>query len=99
MLCMDTPFLDLLKQIASGVVIYEPFHRTAQDMQDFQDTVARLQEMERLGLGGRVFTQARTTHGVEFYDLAMVRGGLSAEGERLLQEYESRSERADAGGG
>ncbi len=47
---MSSPFLDLLKQIADGVVIYEPFPRDAQGMTALQDTVHRLQEMERLGL-------------------------------------------------
>ena len=88
---MTKPFLDLLKQIANGVIIYEPFRRTALDLQEFQDTVHRLQEMEHLGLIKRLFTQARATPHGEIIDLAMVQGGLTAEGERLLQKYEAQS--------
>ncbi len=40
--CMATPFIDLLKQIASGVTIYEPFRRTERELKEFQDTVDRL---------------------------------------------------------
>lgn len=88
---MTTPFLDLLQQIAKGVIIYEPFRRSAPDLQEFQDTVHRLQEMERLGLIRRLFMQTRTNSNGEFIDLAMVQGGLTAEGERLLHEYEMGS--------
>lgn len=51
---MNSPFIDLLKQIASGVTIYEPVRRDAQGMAEFQDTVHRLREMERLGAGPAV---------------------------------------------
>jgi len=44
---------DLLNQIAGGVTIYEPLRRNSQDFQLFQDTVHRLQEMERQGLIGK----------------------------------------------
>jgi hypothetical protein len=47
---MKSPFLDLLKRIADGVIIFEPFPRNAQTMLEFQDTVHRLLEMERLDL-------------------------------------------------
>lgn len=52
---MRSPFLDLLKSIAGGVVIYEPFPRNAQGMMEFQDTVHRLLEMERLGLVSLIY--------------------------------------------
>ena len=41
---MSSPFLDLLKQIAGGVVIDEPFCRDKAGLREFQDTVHRLQE-------------------------------------------------------
>ncbi len=85
-----SPFLDLLKQIAAGVIIHEPFQRTSRELMDFQDTVHRLQEMERLGLVGHVFTQVRSIAGQEFYDLAMVQGGLTEEGRRLLAEQQDK---------
>jgi len=87
---MTTPFLNLLQQIASGTTIYEPFPRNARGIQEFQDTVARLQEMEKLGLVRRIWTQVREIAGAEYYDMAMVQGGLSAEGERLLAEQQSK---------
>jgi len=86
---MNTPFLDLLQQITSGTTIYEPFPRNARGIQEFQDTVARLQEMEKLGLVRRIWTQVREIAGTEYYDMAMVQGGLTAEGERLLAEQQS----------
>lgn len=89
---VSTQFLDLLKQIVSRVIIYEPSRRTTRELTEFQDTVQRLQEMERLGLISRLFMQTRTTADGEFVDLAMVQGGLTAQGARLLQEHENQSE-------
>jgi len=37
--------LKLLAQIKSGIVIFEPFRRTPQEIVEFQDTVERLQEL------------------------------------------------------
>lgn len=86
---MSAPFLDLLKQIADGIVIFEPFRRDSEGMREFQDTVHRLQEMERLGLISRLFIQRRTHRSQEYIDLVMVQGGLTVEGERLLAEQQS----------
>ena len=92
---MSSPFLDLLKQIGDGVVIFEPFRRDAQGMREFEDTVHRLEEMERNGLIGQLFMQKRTGRGGEYVDLVMVQGGgLTLEGKRLLAEQAEQS--ADA---
>jgi hypothetical protein len=88
---MRPPFLELLKQIAGGVIIFEPFRRDAQGRVEFQDTVHRLREMERLGLVGRLYVQTRTNHRTEYVDLVMVQGGLTLEGKRLLGEQEQQS--------
>lgn len=85
---MSSPFLDLLSQIASGVVIYEPFRRDAEGMRTFQDTVHRLREMEELGLIGRLFIQKRDHRGEEYVDMVMIQGGLTAEGQRILAEQD-----------
>ncbi|HEX8087446.1 MAG TPA: hypothetical protein VF762_01245 [Blastocatellia bacterium] len=85
---MSSPFIDLLRQIAGGVVIFEPFHRDARGMLEFQDLVHRLQEMERLGLVGRLYVQTRASHGPEHVDLVMVHGGLTEEGKHLLAKQE-----------
>ena len=77
---MESPFLDLLKQIDEGIEIFEPLRRTSRELVEFQDTVARLLEMEKLGLIGRTFTQKREIAGSEYCDLIVVRGGLTAEG-------------------
>jgi hypothetical protein len=87
---MRSPFLDLLKQIAEGVTIYEPFRRDAQGMAEFQDTVHRLREMERLGLVRQLFVQTRASRDAEVVDLVMVQGGLTREGQRLLDEQSGR---------
>ena len=84
---MTSPFLDLLKQIDEGIQIFEPFRRTSRELVEFQDLVARILEMESLGLIKRTFTQKREIAGAEYYDLIMVLGGLTAEGERLLAEH------------
>ena len=88
---MSSPFLDLLRQIADGVVIYEPFRRDAQGMAEFQDTVHRLREMERLELVGRLFMQTRTSRDAEVVDIVMVQGGLTIEGQRLLADQSNQS--------
>jgi hypothetical protein len=88
---MNSPFLDLLKQIASGITIYEPFRHDAQGMAKFQDTVHRLREMERLGLVQRLFVQTRTSRDAEIVDMVMVQGGLTREGQRLLGEQSGPS--------
>ena len=92
--CMATPFIDLLKQIASGVTIYEPFRCTTEELKEFQDTVDRLKEMEQLGLIRRLFTQTCTSSDGEYIELAMVQGGLTPEGQRLLEEA-TRGEREE----
>jgi hypothetical protein len=83
----QSPFLALLKKIESGVTIYEPFMRTPEKLREFEDTVARLQEMERLGLVRRLFTQRHTSAGDERIDFVMVVGGLTEEGHRLLGRH------------
>jgi hypothetical protein len=88
---MSSPFLDLLKQSAGGVAIFEPFRRDTEGVRIFQDTVHRLQQMEKLGLIGRLFIQKRTHRSEEYIDLVMIQGGLTVEGQRLLTEQENRS--------
>lgn len=83
---MKSAFLDLLNQIDDGVVIFEPFRRTAEGMSEFQDTVHRLREMERLGLVGKLFLQTRVNREGEYVDLVMVQNGFTDEGKRLLTE-------------
>ncbi len=82
-----SPLIDLLTQINAGIIIFEPFPRTSAELVAFQETVRRLQELEHLGLVRRVFTQVRNIAGQDYYDLAMVQGGMTAEGERLLAEH------------
>ncbi len=88
---MSSPFLDLLRKISDGVVIYEPFPRNTQGLNEFQDTVHRLREMEHLGLVGRLFVQTRTSRDAEYVDMVMVQGGLTVEGQRLLAEQTKQS--------
>ena len=84
---MTSPFIDLLKQLASGIYIFEPFYRSGRELQEFQTTVERLQEMKELGLVQYVWLQKRDIAGCEYYDMAVVRGGLTEEGERVLAEH------------
>ncbi len=86
---MTSPLLELLKQIDEGICIFEPYRRTSRDMMEFQDTVARILEMEREGLITGTFVQKREIAGAEYCDLIMVRGGLTAEGKQMLIEYQS----------
>jgi hypothetical protein len=96
---VQPPFLSLLKQIADGVTIYEPFTRTSEKLREFEDTVARLREMERLGLIGKLFIQTRTSSGEESVEMVMVTGGITEEGKRLLVQHNSGGvERSDGGG-
>jgi len=87
---MKSPFLDLLKQIAEGIEIYEPFRRDAEGLREFQDTVERLKEMERLGLVRRLYIQKRTRGSEEYVEMVMIQGGLTDEGKRLLTEQGSK---------
>ena len=89
------PFLKLLKQIADGVSIYEPFNRTPECLREFRDTVARLDEMKRLGLVRQLFTQTRTSFDEEQIVMIMVVGGLTQEGRRLLDQSKTPSELPD----
>ena len=67
-------------------MIFEPFRRDAEELRDFQDTVHRLQEMERLGLIKHLFIQKRAHRSEEYVDLVMIQGGITFEGQRLLSE-------------
>ena len=89
---MESPFLDILKQIDGGISIFEPLRRPSRELVEFQDTVARILEMENLGLIGRTFTQKREIAGAEYCDLIMVQGGLTAEGKRLVAEHRRAEE-------
>ncbi len=91
----QSPFIELLKQIDGGVTIYEPFARTPEKLREFQDTVARLDEMKRLGLVRQLFTQTRTSFGEEQIVMVMVVGGLTQEGRRLLDQSSTTSELLD----
>ncbi len=82
-----SPLLQLLAQIADGITIWEPFRRRGTDLAEFQDTAARLLELERQGLIGRCITQTNQIAGQQYYDLVMVQGGVTAEGRRLLAEH------------
>ncbi|HZS46990.1 MAG TPA: hypothetical protein VFC63_18085 [Blastocatellia bacterium] len=82
---MNSSFLELLKQVAGGVVIFEPFRRDSEGLREFQDKVARLQEMEHYGLIGRLFIEKRTRNGSEYIDFVMIQGGITAEGQHLLE--------------
>ena len=84
-----SPLIDLLTQIDSGITIFEPFRRTSAELVEFQETVRRLQELEQLGLVRRVFTQQRNIAGQDYYDLAMVQGGMTDEGQRLLEQQQN----------
>jgi len=86
---LHSPFLDLLKQIESGVTIFEPFGRTPEKLREFDDTVARLREMERLGLIRQLFAQTHTSFGEEQINLVMITGGLTEEAKRLLGQFET----------
>jgi len=83
----------LLKQIAGGVVIYEPFCCDAEGLNEFQDTVHRLQE-ERLGLVGRLFIEKQTSRGAEHIGFVMIQVGLTSEGRRILAENSGESSSA-----
>ena len=89
----QSPVLDLLRQIDAGVTIYEAFNHTPEKLRDFEDTVARLQEIERLGLIRKLFTQTRTSSasGVEEIKLVMVVGGLTEEGRQMLAQHSAAS--------
>ena len=81
---MTSAYLQLLEQIASGVLIFEPLYRRGRESPEFQATVERLPEMHQLGLVRQLWRQRREIAGTQYYDMAVVRGGLTAEGERLL---------------
>ena len=83
---MTSAYLHLLEQIASGIVIFEPLYRRGRELLEFQATVERLLEMHQLGLVHQVWTQQREIAGTEYYDMAVVRGGLTPEGALLLAQ-------------
>ncbi len=85
------PFLELLKQIDAGISIFEPFGRTPETLREFAETVARLEEMKQLGLVRQLFTQTRSSFGKEQIVMVMVVGGLTAEGQRMLSDYDTHA--------
>lgn len=86
-----SPIIKLLKQIDAGVTIYEPFNRTPECWREFQDTIARLEEMKQLGLVRELFTQTRTSFGKEETVMVMIVGGLTEEGRELLNHPDKPS--------
>lgn len=86
-----SPLLKLLVQIDAGVTIYEPFNRTPECLREFQDTIARLEEIKQLGLVHQLLTQTRTSFGKEEIVMVMVVGGLTEEGRELLNHSDMHS--------
>lgn len=85
---IQSPLLELLKQINTGISIFEPFGRAPEIRREFADTVSRLEEMKRLGLVRQLFTQTRTSFGEEQIVMVMVIGGLTDEGKRVLLDHD-----------
>ncbi len=83
--------LKLLTQIDAGVMIYEPFNCTPECLREFQDTIARIEEMKQLGLIRQLFTQTRTSFGKEGIVMVMIIGGLTDEGRELLNHPDKPS--------
>ena len=83
---MDAEKLKLLKQIADGVTIHEPYYRRAKELMEFQETARLMLELSEEGLIGRCYTQVHEIAGVEYYDMAMTYTGITEKGRRVLAE-------------
>jgi len=92
---MKSEIIKLLEQIESGISIFEPYHRKASDMVEFQHTVECLFEMKRLGLIRHAYTEKHVIAGREYCDLISVPGGMTEEGRELLRQYRARGKNGE----
>ena len=83
---MDERKVKLLKQIADGVTIHEPFYRRGKEMMEFQETARLMLELSEEGLIGKCYTQVYEIAGVEYYDMVMTYTGITEKGRGALAE-------------
>jgi len=76
--------ISILEEIRSGVTSFEPISNSESDMRDFQPIAKILVHAHKEGLLESCIPhkESQTAHG--WYDLVLVRGGLSYKGEMFL---------------
>lgn len=81
---MEEREIKLLKQIKSGVMIFEPSLRTSAELTRFQETARLLLGLEGKGLIYKCFVTEFEIAGVKYYDSINIPRGLTLEGEEAL---------------
>lgn len=81
-----------LQEIADGTTVFKPKSSGNQDMQDFQPIAKVLAYADRQGLLETFVPHKESSTGNRWYDLVMVSGGLSFEGEQFLAAPAASSE-------
>lgn len=82
---MNEREIELLKQIKSGVMIFEPYLRTSAELTRFQETSRLLLGLEEKGLVYKCYVTEFEIAGAKYYDSINIPRGLTPEGENELK--------------
>lgn len=76
----------VLQEVRSGTSSFAPASNSEEDMRDFQPIAKILVYAQQEGLLEKCIPHKESGTGSDWYDLVVVRGGLSYKGEKLLSE-------------
>ncbi|UCV03058.1 toll/interleukin-1 receptor domain-containing protein [Dechloromonas denitrificans] len=80
---------ETLERIRAGETSFEPASASEKDVEDFQKVANRLLEAKNKGLLHDVKVMKDSSSGKLYFQLAFVRGGLTFQGEKFLEEQPS----------
>lgn len=82
----------ILQEVLDGTTVFKPKSSSEQDMQEFQPIAKVLAYADRQGFLEHYVPHKESSTGNMWYDLVMVSGGLSYEGEQFLATPASGAE-------
>jgi len=82
----------ILQEVLDGTTVFKPKSSSEQDVQDFQPISKVLAYADRQGFLEQYVPHKESSTGNMWYDLVMVSGGLSYEGEQFLATPASGAE-------
>lgn len=76
---------EVLRQVRDGCSSFKPSDETAESIEAFQAVANRLIDAERRGFLDRIYPHKSSQRGAIRYDLVLVPGGITFQGERFLK--------------
>lgn len=82
---------ETLKEIQNGKTTFQPISRSESDMRGFQPIAKILSSANNKGLLESFFSHKETETYHNWYDIVIVKGGLSHKGEQYLTEIHNKN--------